>query len=292
MQISNNKIHSVRLYFRQKLSDYYPINEIDHFFGILLESQLGYSRLDEMKNPELRMTESDLLIFFSFIRRLIGYEPIQYIVGETEFLGHKFKVNPSVLIPRPETEALVLWIVSFYRRKSIHVIDIGTGSGCIAISLKLALNSAKVTAVDIMADALELAKENMICNDTEISFIQKDALHLPAELEQYDVVVSNPPYVLNGQKKEMRKNVLDFEPHVALFVSDAHPLVFYISIAQWAWRSLKPNGRIFFEINENFAPQILQILADIGFSHGVVKPDMYDKNRMVSACKLGGAYRC
>ena len=286
MKMPDNKIQSVIQYFHLKLDSLYIDREVDSFFWILLESELGYTRLDYMKNPDLRLTESQMLTFISFTRRLAKFEPVQYIAGETDFMGNIFKVSPSVLIPRPETEELVNWVTStFSKTANLKIIDIGTGSGCIAITLKSKFPNANVLGIDIMENALEMAAQNSVLNNADVHFEKRDALHLENQQNQYDVVVSNPPYVLNSEKKEMRENVMNYEPHTALFVADTEPLLFYNAIAKWAIDSLKEKGYLFFEINENFAEETKASLLKIGFTTCQIRNDIFDKPRMIMAQK-------
>ncbi len=286
MKMPDNKIRSVCAYFHLKLDDLYSHNEVESFFWILLESELNMRKMDFMMNPELRMKESDLLRFIGFVKRLMKFEPVQYIAGETQFMGRPFTVSPSVLIPRPETEELVTWISQ--ELKSVanpQIMDIGTGSGCIAISLKLELPSAVVTGIDIQPKALEMARKNALLNNVEVTFNERDALQLHVETSLFDVIVSNPPYVLNSEKEQMRANVLEFEPHTALFVDDSDPLLFYRSIATWAFMALKPGGKLFFEINERYASETENMLLQQGFVELDVRNDFFDKPRMIKAVR-------
>ncbi|MGB0806925.1 MAG: peptide chain release factor N(5)-glutamine methyltransferase [Salibacteraceae bacterium] len=282
----NNKIESVLRYFHLKLDEIYSINEVDSFFWILLEAELNWSRIDFMKDPDLRMSESQLLTFIGFSRRLAKFEPVQYIAGITNFRGYDLKVSPNVLIPRPETEELVSWVLQSSNKSAKNtIIDIGTGSGCIPISIALELPNSKVEAIDIMPKALELAKENAIALGATVEFRLEDALNLNSKPNTFDVVISNPPYVLDSEKNEMRDNVLNFEPHVALFVEDSDPLLFYKSISKWAHKSLRNNGMLFFEINEKYAQETIQLLENIGFVNCEFKNDIFDKPRMVKGVK-------
>ncbi len=286
MKMPDNKISSVNNYFHLKLDELYDYNEVESFFWILLEAEIQVEKLDFMKDPELRMSESQLLKFIDFSRRLVRNEPVQYIVGYTDFMGLKLEVDTSVLIPRPETEELVSWIVESVDKGSpIEIIDIGTGSGCIAIGIKKLLGNAFVTGVDVMRNALEIAQRNSESNQLRVDWKMMDALNLPWEVEKYDVIVSNPPYVLDTEKELMRKNVLEFEPHVALFVEDDDPLLFYEAISEWAINSLKKGGFLFFEINEKYEDKMKSLLKEVGFSKVESKMDIFDKPRMIKARK-------
>jgi release factor glutamine methyltransferase len=216
-------------------------------------------------------------------------KPIQYILGTAEFYRMKLKVNPNVLIPRPETEELVEWILTSVAdsSKNLNILDVGTGSGCIAIALKKYLPKSTVAAVDISAAALQTAKENAQNNEVEVNFITADILaHAETALlngQQFDVVVSNPPYIKEDEKPEMHENVLANEPHDALFVSNDNPLLFYKAIADFAQTKLVKNGLLFFEINEYLAKETIEMLDGKGFTDIVLKNDMQGKDRMVMA---------
>lgn len=286
MKMPDNKIRSVLQYFHLELDEQYSENEVASFFWILLESELGFKKIDFLMNQDLRMSESELLRFISFSKRLWRNEPVQYIVGSTDFMGLIFEVNPAVLIPRPETEELVNWIQGELNELENHkVIDIGTGSGCIAISLKARWRNAQVIGVDTQENALAVARKNAEQNNQEVQFEIRDALNLKVASNCYDVIVSNPPYVLESEKEQMRANVLDFEPHTALFVADTDPLIFYRKIAEWGIASLKSGGAIFFEINEKYAEETLLMLQNLGYKQTAAKKDMYDKPRMIKAVK-------
>ncbi|MBQ0120199.1 MAG: peptide chain release factor N(5)-glutamine methyltransferase [Bacteroidales bacterium] len=222
----------------------------------------------------------------SALARLKRNEPIQHVLGKAYFCGRDFTVTCHTLIPRPETEQLVDMIVDENKASDLQVLDIGTGSGCIAISLTLAMKFARVTAIDISAEALAVAETNAKDNKAKVDFIQADALHL-ADLgcEPLDIVVSNPPYVCDSEKSFMEPNVLDYEPHAALFVPDDDPLRFYNSIARYALRALKPGGRLYFEINRQFGNETAALLTRLGYENVVVTRDSFGNNRFVSATR-------
>jgi release factor glutamine methyltransferase len=237
-----------------------------------------------MKRNETTL-EIDFEKIENIILRLKNAEPIQYILGETEFYGLKLKVNPSVLIPRPETEELVDWIVQSKLPANCNVLDIGAGSGCIALAIKNQLKKAKVSGLDISENAIETARHNALENRLEVDFFQADILNHSDFIDQkFDVVVSNPPYIRESEKPLMHSNVLDFEPEKALFVPDADPLLFYRTIAEFARKYLKKYGSLFFEINENLGTETVGLLADFGFSDIEIRKDINGKNRMVK-CK-------
>ena len=224
---------------------------------------------------------------------MLAEKPIQYILGETYFYGLPFKVNPSVLIPRPETEELVDWILSVCRSEQIenrqssikNLIDIGTGSGCIAISLKKNLPKGEVFALDIAKDTLATAQQNAILNDVDVNFIQDDILNSQIShlTTQFSLIVSNPPYVKEDERPAMNNNVLANEPHRALFVTNENPLIFYDAIADFALQYLEKNGILFFEINEYLGEQTMQLLKDKNFINIELRKDMQGKDRMIKA---------
>ena len=218
--------------------------------------------------------------------RLAAGEPLQYVVGHTEFYGRRFAVREGVLIPRPETEELVRWIAESPAPDNPAVLDVGTGSGCIAVTLARLIPGARVTAVDISEKALSIARENARRLDAEVDFRQGDALGelFPGQREQFDLIVSNPPYIPRREKASMRVNVTGYEPAEALFVEDDDPLIFYRAIARNARRLLRPGGRLYFEIHENFADETLRMLTREGFPDTAVRRDLNDKNRMT--CSL------
>lgn len=216
-------------------------------------------------------------------------KPLQYILGETEFMGLRFLVNPSVLIPRPETEELVDWIIREVKRTSgySHILDIGTGSGCISIALKKNLPQMQVSAVDISYSALETAMRNAVLNGTEVDFKRVDILNYHSSWfpkQKYSIIVSNPPYITEKERAKMHNNVLDHEPHTALFVGDADPLLFYSRITEFALQYLEPLGLLFFEINENLGQETIQLLKNKGFKTIELRKDLLGKDRMIRAC--------
>ena len=275
--------------FSKELSGVYPSEEVQSFFTLLSEFILNYTRLDTVLKASEIISEENQQQFLEAIRRLKQFEPIQYIIGATEFYGLPFKVTPATLIPRPETEELVQWILEEYlaesQNQSLHFLDIGTGSGCIAIALAKNLPSIKISAVDVSKPALQVAQENAQNNQAAVTFFELDILKASALPETYNLIVSNPPYVRELEKKMMQPNVLSFEPESALFVSNVDPLLFYRKIAELAKQHLTPNGLLFFEINEYLGKELIELLLSIGFSEITVKKDIFNKDRMLS-CKL------
>lgn len=277
-----------RSHFKTKLRSLYPEEEIGSFFYIVTEKFLNLKRVEVALELQKKITSEEITSFENALHQLEREVPIQYIIGETLFFGLTFKVNSSVLIPRPETEELVDWIVNDYTENDapLTILDIGTGSGCIAISLAANLPNSKVNALDISAKALTVAKQNAILNKVSVSFLEQDILAIEHLDMSYDIIVSNPPYVLVSEKQKMHTNVLFYEPHKALFVLDSNPLLFYKSIAEIAYKSLKLNGNLYFEINEAFGTEIVLMLQKLGFENVELKKDFFGKDRMVKASKL------
>jgi release factor glutamine methyltransferase len=261
--------------------------EIESFFFILTEYLHNLKRVDVALNPNFELSEAEVEKWNAILAQLQQDKPIQYITGEAWFYGLKFEVNENTLIPRPETEELVEWILnsSITQHPSPNIIlDIGTGTGCIPIALKANLPQANVSAIDVSENALEVAKRNAELNKVEVNFIQANILEVE-DLSQlpssYNIIVSNPPYVRNLEKQEIKKNVLDYEPHLALFVEDTDALLFYRKIAQLAIKNLSPNGLLFFEINQYLGKETVELLQNLGFKNIELKKDVYGNDRMV-----------
>lgn len=275
-----------------ELSLLYPSTEIQSLLTIILKEYLGLQRIDIVTRPKLVIPSEKITTITDVIHRLKTHEPIQHIIGNTEFFGYPFDVNQHVLIPRPETEELVDWVIRSAREiegkgitNPLSILDIGTGSGCISISLKKNLVSANVSAIDISKKAIDTAQENAKRNKVAVEFITQDILATTSLPKTYDIIISNPPYVRELEKELMHENVLNFEPQKALFVEDQDPLVFYRKIAQLSKLHLNHNGLLFFEINEFLGNEMIQLLDSYGFSNIQLKKDMFNKNRMISAKK-------
>lgn len=274
--------------FHKQLSNQYPSEEIDTFYYWLLEDFLEISRLDVALYPQKILDEEGLSKMEGGLKRLQKSEPVQYITGKTEFYGLPFKVSPAVLIPRPETEELVDLILSEVKASSNtspKVLDIGTGSGCIGISLAKNLPQSQVSLLDVSEKALTIAKENAEKNQVNIAFLHQDILQADTLPKKYDIIVSNPPYVRMMEKSQMQKNVLDFEPELALFVTDENPLLFYTKIAALAEAYLIPSGKLFFEINEYLGNDLKNHLAQLKFKDIRIYKDFAGKDRIISAIK-------
>jgi release factor glutamine methyltransferase len=310
-------VKNYRIDFTQQLSAIYPKTEIDSFFFILMDEYLHLKRIDITLNPDFEIDNTNISILNTALRRLKNQEPIQYIIGNTEFFGYPFLVDKNTLIPRPETEELVEWVLDEIAKSKqgkelnlLRILDIGTGTGCIPISLAKNLPTATIFAIDISADALKIAKKNAALNNVEINFLQADILKadsldiLANNLKQsnfdtkigssettstkkihFDILISNPPYVRELEKAEIHHNVLQNEPHLALFVSDENPLIFYDKIADLAKKHLTKNGILFFEINQYLGNETVKMLEEKGFKNIELRKDLFGNDRMIKVRK-------
>jgi release factor glutamine methyltransferase len=278
------KIRTAIHMIRETLSGNYPHEEIESFISLVFSYLLGFSGLDLHLKQHEEFPEAKLIQLKEILRRLQNFEPIQYILGETEFYGMKFKVNPSVLIPRPETEELVDWILKDNPVKNASLLDIGTGSGCIPVAIGKNRPDLKIKAMDISEEALCTARENAIWNQVEVQFMELDILKWQEKDfdQKYDVIVSNPPYVTRSEESQMQRNVTEHEPHLALFVPDEEALIFYKAIADFAQEHLVPGGYLYFEINEKMGESLQQLLQQ-SFSAIIIKKDINGKDRMIRA---------
>jgi release factor glutamine methyltransferase len=277
----------------KQLNKVYETKEIQAITLLAISEISGLSKASIKAFPERELSIEQTQKLKNALTQLQTGEPIQYILGITEFYGLPFKVNPSVLIPRPETEELVEWILSVAGTRlpvagsqfTGNILDIGTGSGCIAISLKKNLPQAQVSAIDISERALQTAKENAELNEVEVNFIHADILNINSEIKlpKSEIIISNPPYVTLDDKKQMHTNVTNFEPHTALFVPEHDPLIFYKAIADFALLNLTPNGLLFFEINELYGQETVKLLKDKGFVNAELRKDMSGRDRMIKA---------
>ena len=272
--------------FKTELRDIYPGNEIRNIGYLVAEQLLNYSKIDFHLKDKEPISPETAEKFKQNLIRLKNWEPVQYILGATEFYGLPFRVDRRVLIPRPETEELAEWIIRENGGKPVSILDIGTGSGCIAVTLAKNLPLARVSACDISEEALALAGVNAEINRTSVRFFAMDVLngnvHVP---EKVDVIVSNPPYVRHEEKSLMRRNVLDFEPERALFVPDENPLVFYRSIALMGRKYLNDGGKLYLEINEQFPAELTRLLENTGYYGIQVRKDISGKPRMIKGMK-------
>lgn len=276
-------MQDIILNIRKSLSDFYPDTEISGLIRLLIENVTKSSIPALLSDKSKKITEEELLKIDKIVERLQKFEPIQYILGETEFYGLPFVVNENVLIPRPETEELVELILKENKTDQSRILDIGTGSGCIAISLKKYLPKSIVEGWDISKGALEVASLNSKNNSANVLFTQVDILgEYPNQLT-FDIIVSNPPYVLDSEKSEMHTNVLKYEPHTALFVADNNPLLFYNRITDVATQLLTNGGKLYFEINRMKGQETLQMLENKGFSNTQLIKDISGNDRIVKA---------
>jgi release factor glutamine methyltransferase len=273
-------ISSLKAFFYDKLSGIYPEPEIDTFFYWIVEDILNLQRIQVNLKPKTEVKETDLKTIKSYIQRLSKEEPIQHILGYAEFFGLKIKVSPDVLIPRPETEELVHWIIDdFKNEKPTHIVDIGTGSGCIPISLKKNLKQHRISGLDISEKALKLAVQNAKHNDTEVKFMQLDILNTESLTEEVGVIVSNPPYVRALEKDKISKNVLDYEPHLALFVEDDNPFLFYEKIVRLAKAQSIPT-LVYFEISQYLRKDFENLMQYLGINSVEIRKDFRGNDRM------------
>lgn len=287
------KLKDIKHTFHEVLDVEYDKREVDHFFFMVCEYYFNFKRITLALEPDFSISETEAIPVLDALESLKKHEPIQYVLKTTEFFGLEFHVNNSVLIPRPETEELVAWIIAsdFEKVKQpLRILDIGTGSGCIAISLAKQFKNAEVFAVDVSEAAIEVAKQNAKNNKVTVNFIHADILSVETYKNAhfklpFDIIVSNPPYVRNLEKLQMKANVLEHEPHLALFVDDHDPLKFYKAITKLANENLVDNGLLFFEINEFLGSEMTSLLGEYKFKHVQLRQDMFKRNRMIKGIK-------
>ncbi|WP_423130281.1 peptide chain release factor N(5)-glutamine methyltransferase [Gaoshiqia sp. Z1-71] len=270
---------------REGLKDLYPEQEIEGFIRLIFSSLRNYNSTDLLLKQDELLSADEHRRLAEIVTRLKQYEPVQYILGETEFYGLPFRVTADVLIPRPETEELVHWIANETAASNPVILDVGTGSGCIPVSLKKYFPAADVWACDISEKALAVAEKNARLNQVAVHFVHMDILNpvVPAAMPLPDILVSNPPYVTWNEKRQMQPNVIAYEPHTALFVPDDDPLKFYSALVEFGKKRLKKGGRIYWEINEAFGNECVRLLQSNGFENVRLKKDLNGKNRMVAA---------
>ncbi|WP_440066656.1 peptide chain release factor N(5)-glutamine methyltransferase [Tenacibaculum discolor] len=279
------QLKQYKSYFSEQLKSVYPQTEIDTFFFFLIEEYLELKRIDLTLRPDFEISSDKRILLDEALVRLKEEEPIQYILTKTEFYGLPFKVNQNTLIPRPETEELVEWIINEVdkNQESLSILDIGTGTGCIPISLKKHLPKTTVSTIDVSEEALKIAKQNAVLNKVEVSFMHQDILKTEELSGEFDIIVSNPPYVRELEKVEIKNNVLKNEPHLALFVEDNNPLIFYKKIADLAKNSLTKTGLLFFEINQYLGLETVEMLKNKGFTQIELRKDLFGNDRMIKA---------
>ncbi len=288
MFVQQNSVQAIRTYFRDRLSGQFSDNEIRIIQKYALMERLCLSEEEYiLLSGGQRLSESDLLYFRSVVKRLIAQEPLQYILGKTEFYGLEIYCEPGSLIPRPETEELVDWILQEEKgARRIH--DFCTGTGCIALALKAASKESTVSASDFSEKCVSLAQKNARLNSLDVQFVKSDLLQdetiVPAD-NSCDVIVANPPYIPQAERAEMQPNVLDFEPGEALFVPDDDPLVFYRKIAEIAKRKLKAGGKLYYEVHERFGEETAELVRSLGFKAVELMKDLQGKERMLKAEK-------
>ena len=289
MSTNSIKIKEYKTKFIAELLPFYDEMEAESFFYLILENQRKLRRIDLALNIDLLFSSEEILIWNAILEKLQLEIPIQYILGTTQFYGLEFNVNENVLIPRPETEELVEWIIisnlKTPKLKKLKILDIGTGSGCIAISLAKNIPDAEVSAIDISDKALATAKKNADLNKVAVAFLQKNILETTDLEQQFDIIVSNPPYVRNLEKAEIKSNVLANEPHLALFVEDNDALIFYRKIAELATKNLSVEGKLFFEINQYLGKETVELLEKMHFKNIELRKDIYGNDRMI-ACNI------
>lgn len=283
------KIKEYKINFIKSLLPFYDEMEAESFFYILLENKRQLRRIDLALDADIEFSEDEISIWTIILEKLKIQIPIQYILGTTHFYGLEFMVDENVLIPRPETEELVDWIVKLNskisKKKNLRILDIGTGSGCIAISLAKNIPNSEVFAIDVSEMALAVAEKNALLNTVCVTFLHKNILETTSLDQKFDIIVSNPPYVRNLEKAEIKPNVLDNEPHLALFVADDDALIFYKKIAELAAANLNPNGQLFFEINQYLGKETLDLLESLGLKNRELRKDIYGNDRMI-ACNF------
>lgn len=282
-------IKALRLKFYDALNNLYCHSEIDVFFYSLMEYYFHKPKVDVYLNQDQKLDQTSEIIMINALNELTNYKPLQYITSQTEFYGLKFNLSESVLIPRPETEELVEWIIKdhIFIENEFKILDLGTGSGCISVSLARFLKKSRVYAVDLSDKALVQAHENAKLNNVEVIFELCDILdeNLPDHFKNFEVFVSNPPYVRNLEKNEIKQNVMHYEPHMALFVTDNDPLEFYRAILQIATKRLVSGGKLYFEINQYLGIEMMDLVMSFGFYDIELKKDSFGNDRMLRAIK-------
>ena len=289
MFVATNTGKALKLYMKERLEGLFSESEIRFFFREAIQKRLNLEASELLLVDEVKFSESDLLYFRSIVKRLLANEPFQHIIGHTYFYDLKIKCTKDALVPRPETEELVDWVVQSFSENPEIIIDICTGTGCIALALKTHFSSSKIIATDISKSALNLAIVNAKQIDCEIDFVKHSILDQSVndltEVESVGIVVSNPPYIPQKDSAEMSQNVVDFDPHIALFVPDNDPLIFYREISIKSFPILRKDGMLFFEIHESYGNEVVQLLKEIGYKSIELRKDLQGKDRMIKALK-------
>jgi len=287
MNAADNRLVSIKKWLEESLSPLYDAREAKNISELVIQSCFGWRRADQLLNAESRLSESDILKIVPIKRRLVNSEPLQYVLGWAHFYGLDLMVNESVLIPRPETEELVNRILNSHKEQELSLLDIGTGSGCIPLAIKSERPDWNVEAYDVSSEALSLAIENSERLKLRVEFLNIDILKAEPLLNSWDIIVSNPPYIPQADKSAMAKQVLDFEPEIALFCPNDDALVFYRSIVEFAAKSLKPSGELWFEIHEGKASEVMALFDATTWESPVLFQDLQGKDRMVMGRLLG-----
>ncbi len=292
MKFLSGKIKDITKTIKIELADLYAQREIDSFIYLLFKEYLNFSKTDVILKSEYKVNKKELIKINLAVKDLKKFKPIQYITGKTNFYGLDFIVNKSVLIPRPETEELINTIINDYKsgcfyhpdKHTINILDIGTGSGCIAVTLKKNITNSNVFACDISKESLKTAKKNAAHNNAKVSFFVYDILNDNAclvDVPKFDIILSNPPYIRESEKKTMSKNILNYEPEQALFVTDKNPLIFYNAITDFVLKNLNVNGKIYFEINEDLSKDLKMMLLKKNLKNIIIKKDINGKDRII-----------
>jgi release factor glutamine methyltransferase len=278
------RLNEIKQALKKQLADQFESVELGSILSILIEHIMGWDQVQQIIQKDNSISETQIKAFEAAVSALLAGRPIQYITGKSWFMGEPYLVNEQVLIPRPETEELVDWVIEYaaIKGKALRILDIGTGSGCIAIAIKKALPEAIVSAIDISSSALKIAEANASALKADIEFIALDILNTAFLPGQYDVIVSNPPYIPMQEIKNMELQVTDHEPNIALFVPDEDPLVFYKAITRLAKLHLSSNGQLFFEIHYDQGDAMITLLNEMHF-HAELRADVFEKDRMVRA---------
>ena len=283
MFVIDNQLKTAKNYFTEQLKNLFTATEINSMWKEIICLRLKWNHSDFILNTTFRLSESDLLFIRTYVHRLKKNEPFQYIHGITTFFGLELICDKRALIPRPETEELVAWAVEFGPYKTI--VDICTGSGCIALGIKSKFSESNVIGIDISTDALSLAKENSKLTNLDVEFIHADVLNINRDLlvKKWDCIISNPPYIPTNERESIAENVLNFEPEISLFVQNDNPIIFYEAIVKYAKSNLSENGFLFFEIHPDFSVEISDLLKLKGFINIELRKDLQGKNRMIKA---------
>ena len=286
MFVQDNSVRSIKKYLQSKLEPQFSLREIKNICNLLLEKRLNVSANELHFIDDNKLSESDLLYFRNCVHRILNNEPIQHIVGSVEFYGLELSIDHRALVPRPETEELVDWVIQDSNNEQQKIVDVCSGSGCIALAIKAKLNHSIVSGWELSEDAIQLATQNAKQLDLDVNFVSQDALHADLDENDYfDIIVSNPPYIPVSEKLQMDKNVTEFDPHMALFVPDEDPLMFYSALGELAMNRLTKGGRLYVEIHENLGKETVDLFLNQGLKNVELRQDLQGKDRMIKAQK-------